>query len=46
MSVLENIIDTVLNITVFVFIGALIWLYLRKEPDNPTTDGDKRHRQG
>jgi hypothetical protein len=27
----ENIIDTVLNIIVFVFIGVLIWLYLRDE---------------
>ena len=42
MTVLENIIDTVLNITVFVFIGALIWLYLRKEPDRPATDDEKK----
>lgn len=27
----ENIIDTVLNLIVFVFIGVLIWLYLRDE---------------
>lgn len=46
MTVLENIIDTVLNIIVFTFIGALIWLYLRKEPDRPTTDEDKKRRQG
>lgn len=27
----ENIIDTVLNVIVFAFIGFLIWLYLRDE---------------
>ena len=27
----QNIIDTVLNVIVFAFIGALIWLYLRDE---------------
>jgi hypothetical protein len=27
----ENIVDTFLNVTVFVFIGVLIWLYLRDE---------------
>lgn len=46
MLLAENIIDTVLNITAFVFIGALIWLYLRKEPDIPATDDDKKRRKG
>lgn len=46
MSLTENIIDTVLNISVFVFIGALIWLYLRKEPDHHATDEEKKHGQG
>lgn len=27
----ENLVDTVLNVVVFAFIGALIWLYLRDE---------------
>ena len=27
----ENLVDTSLNATVFVFIGVLIWLYLRSE---------------
>jgi hypothetical protein len=26
-----NIVDTVLNIIVFAFVGVLIWLYLRDE---------------
>jgi hypothetical protein len=33
---LENFIDTLLNLWVFVFIGILIWLYFKKE-----SDGDK-----
>jgi hypothetical protein len=28
---IDNMIDTVLNVSVFVFIGILIWLYFRKE---------------
>jgi hypothetical protein len=30
MSV-ANVLDTLLNVSVFAFIGALIWLYLRDE---------------
>ena len=30
---LENFIDTLLNLWVFVFIGILVWLYFRKESD-------------
>jgi len=30
---LENFIDTLLNLWVFVFIGILIWLYFKKESD-------------
>lgn len=45
MSLRENIIDTILNVTVFVFIGLLIWLYLRKEPDSHATDEEKKPRQ-
>ena len=28
-----GLIDTVNNLIVFAFIGLLIWLYLRKDPD-------------
>jgi hypothetical protein len=31
---LENFIDTLLNLWVFVFIGILVWLYFRKESDS------------
>ena len=30
---LENLIDTLLNLWVFLFIGVLIWLYFKKESD-------------
>lgn len=28
---LPNLIDTMLNLSVFVFVGLLLWLYLRDE---------------
>ena len=30
---IADLIDTVLNVSVFVFIGLLVWLYFRKEGD-------------
>ena len=30
---IDNLIDTFLNVGVFVFIGILVWLYFRKETD-------------
>jgi len=45
MSLWENIIDTILNVTVFVFIGLLIWFYLRKEPDSHAPDDENNPRQ-
>ncbi len=30
---IDNLIDTFLNVGVFVFIGILVWLYLRPEAD-------------
>lgn len=29
--IIGSLIDTILNVTVFAFVGALIWLYLRPE---------------
>ncbi|MGD8686826.1 MAG: hypothetical protein PVH15_08630 [Syntrophobacterales bacterium] len=29
---LSNLIDTLLNLWVFAFIGILVWLYFRREP--------------
>lgn len=29
---MENLIDTLMNILIFVFIGLLIWLYRKEEP--------------
>ncbi len=30
----DNLVDTLLNVMVFVFIGVLIWLYLKEVPDS------------
>ena len=42
---LTNVIDTLLNIWVFAFIGILVWLYFKMESDgnkdeNPESDRD------
>ena len=31
---LKNFIDTLLNVYVFAFIGILVWLYFKKEPED------------
>jgi hypothetical protein len=36
---LENVIDTLLNIWVFAFIGILIWLYFKKDSDVNNSGG-------
>lgn len=28
---LANLVDTLLNVSVFVFVGILVWLYLKKD---------------
>jgi len=35
---MNNLLDTFQNLVVFVFIGAMLWLYFKKEPDD--------HKQG
>ncbi len=35
---MSNLLDTVMNIEVFAFIGVLVWLYLRDE--KPDAGGD------
>jgi len=29
---MENVVDTLMNILIFVFIGLMIWLYAKKDP--------------
>ena len=38
---MENMIDTIMNILVFVFIGLMIWLYSKDVPESeePEKDG-------
>ena len=42
---LTNLIDTFLNIGVFVFIGLLVWLYFRKESDSNQADSNRGDRE-
>ena len=35
----ESLIDTLLNVSVFVFIGLLVWLYFKKEPPDEGSSG-------
>jgi len=40
---MNNMIDTIQNLIVFVFIGAMIWLYFKKDPDDLNTeDSDEK----
>ncbi len=39
----DNFVDTLLNVTVFVFIGVLIWLYLKEVP---ASSGAKKEGNG
>jgi hypothetical protein len=41
---LKNVIDTLLNVWVFAFIGILIWLYLKKDSDGDIGGGQERNR--
>ena len=41
---IHNLIDTLLNIWGFAFIGILVWLYFKKETDgNKAGEQDKNH---
>lgn len=41
-----NLIDTFLNISVFTFIGILIWLYFKKESDADTNKAESQEPEG
>ena len=36
----ENLVDTWLNVGAFVFVGVLLWLYLKKDPTDEASDSD------
>ncbi len=38
---LKNFIDTLLNVWVFAFIGILVWLYFKREPEGNETESQK-----
>jgi hypothetical protein len=35
---MSNLVDTLLNIEVFLFIGVLVWLYFKPVDDDDSTD--------
>ena len=41
---LEKIIDTLLTVWVFAFIGILIWLYFKKDSNGNIAGGQERDR--
>jgi hypothetical protein len=41
---LENVVDTLLNVWVFAFIGILIWLYFKQDSDDDIDEGQERNR--
>lgn len=38
---INNLIDTLLNVWVFAFIGILVWLYFKREPEGNETESQK-----
>ncbi len=38
---LNNLIDTLLNVWVFAFIGILVWLYFKREPEGNKTESEE-----
>ena len=42
---LDNIIDTLLNLWVFAFIGILVWLYFKKESDGNKAESQESDRE-
>ena len=43
---MTEIIDTLLNLSVFTFIGLMIWLYFKDTPEAPAQNVDPRASQG
>lgn len=43
---LKNLIDTLLNVWVFAFIGILIWLYFKRESDGNKTEHQESDNEG
>ena len=41
---IENLIDTLLNVWVFAFIGILVWLYFKKDSNDNIAGGQERSR--
>ena len=37
---MDSIVDTLMNLFVFAFVGLLIWLYLKEKPSDEEDPGD------
>jgi len=35
---MDNLLDTIQNVIVFAFIGTMIWLYFKKEPEDHSAE--------
>jgi len=42
---LDNVIDTLLNLWVFAFIGILVWLYFKKESNGSNAQNREREKE-
>ena len=42
---INNLIDTILNLWVFAFMGILVWLYFKKESDGNKAESQKSDRE-
>ena len=42
---IENLIDTLLNVWVFAFLGILVWLYFKKESDGKNAESQENDRE-
>ncbi len=42
---IENLIDTLLNVWVFAFLGILVWLYFKKESDGNNAESQENDRE-
>jgi len=42
---MDNLLDTFQNVVVFAFIGAMLWLYFKKEPADPEQGDTSKEKQ-
>ena len=40
---MDNLVDTLMNLFVFAFIGLLVWLYVKESPFDEKSGNDESH---